>query len=201
MNEEINIEKIMQEIRQDIKSRGYKESEIHFEDIPVRNSVDVGSEIESFDRNEFQKSIDYINKNWEIPYYFPLGTNKTAVFIKRVIRKLIKFLLYPINQQQNEMNAHFVKSFNQLRNYIDEKNTLNAQVDNLEYIYNRQIKKEFINIQEHYHQYNKLTDDWKKDFASMQEMVNQLSDENAILKKRLEILSLKYEKLELLITK
>lgn len=195
MNSEINIEKIMEEIRQDIKNKGFVEIAPRFEDIPLSYS-DMGMESEEFDRTEFQKSLDYINLNWDVPYYFNIGSKKITVFIKRVIRKLVKFLVWPINQKQNEMNANFVRSINQIRNYIDNEDNIKNQVDNLEYIFNRQVKKDFVKIQESFTCQKEYDTDISKKTHELHEQLQSLKHENHVLREQMEIVLLKCEKLE-----
>lgn len=195
MNSEINIEKIMEEIRQEIKDRGFIESTLRFDDIPLSYS-DMGTDSEEFNRDEFQKSLDYINLNWDVPYYFNIGTNKIIVFVKRIIRKLVKFLVWPINQKQNEMNANFVRSINQIRNYIDNEASTKNQVDNLEYIFNRQVKKDFVKIQETFSCQRENDIDTNKKMSELHEQLQSLKHENLVLREQMEIVLLKCEKLE-----
>lgn len=195
MNSEIDIKKIMEEIRQEIRERGYCQSDIKFEDIPIDHE-DLGTDREEFNREEFQKNIDYINARWEVAYYFPIGEGKIRIFIKRVIRKLVKFLIYPMNQDQNEMNASFVRCINQLRNYVDGEALFKVQMDNLEYEFNRQVKKDFAQIQASFLNQQELQADLKRRELFINEQLARLDHENRVLREKLEILTLKCEKLE-----
>ena len=59
-------------------------------------------------------SLDYANRNYEVPYYNELGQGALKVFAKRVIRKLVKCVVFPIVALQNAWNARAVRCLNQL---------------------------------------------------------------------------------------
>ena len=66
---------------------------------------------ESNDPKGTTDTIDEIEKQSVLCYYFPLGANPIKVFIKKVIRKLVGFIIKPLLEQQNKVNKYVVKAF------------------------------------------------------------------------------------------
>lgn len=118
----INIEEIMQEIREEIKKNGYTNDMLSFNDITI-DETDL--KMNKFDKVIFNEELYAMNTSWNIQAYRPLvctGTikSKMAVFIKKVIRKCIKFYVEPITDEQAAFNANIVRTFNLLDCYISE---------------------------------------------------------------------------------
>lgn len=102
MNNDINVEKIMSDIRADIVAKGRDKEKLSFIDQEAAldtNSSDSGLE----------DAVDYISYNYEVKPYDILQGNKIAVFVKRVIRKLTSFLIMPIVAQQNTLNYYYYR--------------------------------------------------------------------------------------------
>lgn len=115
--EEINIEAIMQEIRAEIKEKGYTNDLLSFNDIVIDTST---LNVAKFDKVAFNEEIYTINHGWEIPAYRVLSGNPVKVFFQKVIRKLVYFFVEPIVLEQNGFNASMVRLMNQMNCYIDE---------------------------------------------------------------------------------
>lgn len=98
-NEKINIEEIMAEIKQSIKDQGLTADMLSFEDVPYRKNAQSGSASEA---------LDYISTHYYIQPYKELKGNPVKVFIKKVLRKLIKFYVEPVVFEQNDFNANAV---------------------------------------------------------------------------------------------
>ena len=98
-NEKINIEEIMAEIKQNIKDQGLTADMLSFEDVPYRKNVQSGSATEA---------LDYISTHYYIQPYKELKGNPVKVFIKKVLRKLVKFYVEPVVFEQNDFNANAV---------------------------------------------------------------------------------------------
>lgn len=106
---EINIEKIMDEIRADIKAKGYTNDMLSFNEVSSIKVVDG-----SFSREEYDTALNYLNNSYNVVSIRPLTGNPLFVFIKRIIRKLAKFYVEPIVASQNEYNAFNVRVLNAL---------------------------------------------------------------------------------------
>lgn len=133
----INVEKIMEEIRAEIKKKGYVDDLPDFSDTfctiaPSHRGI--------FDKDEFQKSVQYLNENWNIQAYRQLVGNglagKIKVLIRKIIRKCIKFYIEPIVEEQDKFNAKVTTSFNILTLYVtqmqEENDKLKKQIEQLE---------------------------------------------------------------------
>lgn len=66
------------------------------------------------ERSEERKmrSISYLVQHWEVAYYREVENTKPVSFIKKVIRKLMKFCLLPIVEDQNANNANILQVLN-----------------------------------------------------------------------------------------
>lgn len=129
----INIENIMEQIKNDISAKGYTNDLLSFDDVVV----DVSSmNVLKFDRVKFNEDLYVANHEWEVNPYRPLQGGKVRVFIRKVIRKLVYFFVEPIVMAQDGFNASIVRMMNQMSCYIDEQNkeieSLKAKISELE---------------------------------------------------------------------
>lgn len=132
MSNEINIEAIMKEIRNDIKTKGYTNDILSFDDVILDTSSINATK---FDKVKFNEDIYIANHEWEVQAYRPLHGNKLSVFCKKVIRKLVYFFVEPIVIAQDGFNASVVRMMNQVNCYIGEKDKeieeLKAEIEKL----------------------------------------------------------------------
>ena len=128
VKQNVNVEKIMEEIREQIRREGEMPDIPAFEDIPLRGEetsaiaelpVDSTEAEKEKDWPFLIKSLRYLNSNYDIPYYWSFGPSSIKTFAKRVIRKLLKCLIAPILAMQNSFNAHAVRCLNQLRYFVE----------------------------------------------------------------------------------
>lgn len=131
MNNEINIEEIMNEIRANIKERGYDKEPLSFEEVAVSKPVLQGDS--EYDAEEFNREIEYLNYNWNNSFMIPIaGGNPIGVFIKKVIRKLTRFIVFPIVNFQNAYNASNVRCLKQIKEYMAEMEEYKVRIAKLE---------------------------------------------------------------------
>jgi len=216
---EINIEKIMEEIRAEIKEKQLLEEIPSFEDIPIQGQTStavVSANIsEENYREHYLENLDYLNRNVEMIYYFDLGNNPVKKFIKRAIRKVLKFLLYPITQQQTAFNAHAVRCLNATRDYMQDQTVksnvedmMNLQIERLaelEQKYNAQKKELETWVQKSREALEQRETEQESTIAALEEKIKALQideserkDRESSLKKQIEELSneLSHVKLE-----
>ncbi|MCM1244102.1 MAG: hypothetical protein NC293_00475 [Roseburia sp.] len=112
----INVEEIMEKIRTEIKEKGYKESDLSFLDIPISTFPEASQE--SFDLDKLREKLQRVNETYGVDYYKVIEGGGIKTFIKKAIRKILKFLLYPLCQNQELFNAFSVQTMNQLFLYI-----------------------------------------------------------------------------------
>lgn len=102
MNTDIDVKKIMSDIREEIKATGRDKEQLSFIDKETALDTSMGD-------CSFEEALDYISYNYEVKPYEVLQGNKVKIFFKRVIRRLTSFLIMPIVAQQNTLNYHFFR--------------------------------------------------------------------------------------------
>lgn len=107
--ESINIELIMEEIRNEIKAKGYTNDMLSFEDVVASNTKKMTME----------DYYDILNNTWNIPAYRVLSGNAVKIFIKKVLRKLMSFYVEPIAMEQTAFNANNVRLLNKINTYME----------------------------------------------------------------------------------
>lgn len=140
---EINIEKIMEEIRSEINARGEKEDMLSFDEIPYETfSVNT---YDTFSMKSFEENINLSNQRFLVNAYRPLSGNSVSIFIKKIIRKLTKFYIEPIVEEQNNFNVSILRAVNSVFSYVKEQRsndeTIKELKDNLKLM---EIKLNFI---------------------------------------------------------
>ncbi len=120
-NEKINIEDIMAEIKQKIKDQGLTADMLSFEDVPYKKTAQGGS---------LPEALDYITSHYYIQPYKELKGNPVKVFIKKVIRKMVKFYVEPVVFEQNDFNANAVTVMKSLAD--SRSSDLSGRVETLE---------------------------------------------------------------------
>lgn len=119
---EINVEKIMEDIRKDIKDSGRDKIPLSFDDskatAPVEGSVEA--------------SLQYLSTHYEIEPYEYLTGNKIKVFVKKVIRKVNGMFYLPVVAKQNTLNYYFYKVIQSVNDTNKENERLAIKLDELE---------------------------------------------------------------------
>lgn len=126
--EMINVEQIMEEIREEIKKKGYKESDLSFQDIPIKEDI---AEVEQYDEQKLQELLHLVNTSTRVDYYKPIIGKGPKAIIKKAIRKIMKPLLLPLCQEQEQYNSSAVQVINQMYLYIELQE---KRIDDLETI-------------------------------------------------------------------
>ena len=114
MENTINIEEIMAEIKRSIKEKNLTADMLSFEDVPYEKAVDMssGSSVEECDT-----ALSYLNTHYYIQPYKELAGNPLKVFFKKI---MTKFYVEPVVFEQNEFNANTAKVLNTLRGAAGE---------------------------------------------------------------------------------
>lgn len=129
----VNIEKIMSDIRQEIKDKGYSYNMLSFSEV----TEIVADNGDGVDLNEIENNMNYLNNSYNIVSYRPLTGNKLVIFVKRVIRKLTKFYVEPIVAAQNEFNAFNVRVLNALFKNIRQQSEEQSEMDKINELMNK----------------------------------------------------------------
>lgn len=115
-NEKVDIEQIMNEIRSEIKAKGYSDI-LEFDDVVVNTTI-------KFNPQMLNEGVTEINQRCQVNWYREIEGNPIANFIKRIARKFIQFMIAPIVSDQNNFNIWTVRTLSQVKNFIDEKNSI-----------------------------------------------------------------------------
>lgn len=88
---------------------------------PSSDSPTQMSQDEIIDTVYFENQVSSVNATWNIPYYRPLASHRkiigrTIVFFKKAVRRILKFLLLPVIEDQNQFNASATNAINAIRN-------------------------------------------------------------------------------------
>lgn len=97
------------------ESRGNAEDLESFPDASMRENVADAAQDTQLDLAKFESSLQYVNTNYDIPYYWSFGPSGIKTLLKRVVRKILKCLIPPILEKQNCFNEHVVSCMNAIR--------------------------------------------------------------------------------------
>lgn len=112
----IDIDQIMQEIRQEIKEKNLDHAILDFEEIPF--TPEISQAENQFQCSSLQQSTEYLNIRNQIDPYKPIEGNFLIRLIKKVLRKLMIFYIMPIMTEQNALNLHTANAIHQTNQYI-----------------------------------------------------------------------------------
>lgn len=198
----INVEGIMDEIRNNIKIHGSYEKKINFQDIV--NHINDNNYYD-FNFQEMETNISEANQycNIQINHNINSGGVKGRIvyFVKKVIRKLIQFYIAPIVDEQREFNISSARSLMQVYNFIQNQQNNTEIIDNLSYEFNKVVKKDVTGIE---NISNKLREEnilLKNKINEIEKLQIQLKENYDIISKKLELSLLKCDKLELMLEK
>ena len=113
---EVNVEKIMEDIRAEIKEKGYTADMLSFKEVTGKSTF----KSDGLDDCDLIDNLDTANSLCMVPFDPPMRGNPIVVFFKKVIRKLIRFYIRPTVEQQNEFNAQIVRAVNTVGKYALE---------------------------------------------------------------------------------
>ena len=120
--ENMDMEKIMEDIRASLPDSEEGWARIRFEVIPVDAAASAEeSGTGHFDQEEFDKNAIRAGETWPVPYYRDIPGGKVKVFFKRVVRKLIRFCVDPITQDVTAFQQAVSRCLTSLRRYISEQ--------------------------------------------------------------------------------
>ena len=116
----IDVTKIMEQIRQDIKESGADRIPLSFQD----NNTSSASTLD--------EAVRYLAYNYEVTAYQMLEGNKLKRFFKKCIRKAGSFFVLPIVAQQNKLNYHYYMVCEAVKNQKNEIADLQKTLTDLE---------------------------------------------------------------------
>lgn len=158
-------EYIIDKASEEMKQHTDAEAPEDFSIIPHPGTVELDcSDNGEFSYDSFQDAVDMLNDNYVLSAWRPLYSKipvlgKIIIFFQSLFRKMIKFYIEPITEDQTDLNRNVVIFSNQVMNYIDEqkkkeqlyaeelaemKNTISQLAEE-----NKQLKEELEELQKH----------------------------------------------------
>ncbi|MBR4495492.1 MAG: hypothetical protein IKP14_12405 [Clostridiales bacterium] len=117
----IDVTKIMEEIRANIKESGADRIPLSFQD------TSSGASASTLD-----EAVRYLAYNYEVTAYRMLEGNKLKRFFKKCIRKAGSFFVLPIVAQQNKLNYQYYMVCEAVKNQKSEIEDLQKTLTSLE---------------------------------------------------------------------
>ena len=131
---EVNIEQIMDEIREEIREKGLKNDIPSMEELSDTRKIMDGWGC--FSKRQFVQNWERMN-NMRMEYYRGLGSSnryvrRLVVGLKRAVRKVNCFLVKPIVDDINYYQVLVTMGFAQIGSYINENEALKGRIKKLE---------------------------------------------------------------------
>jgi hypothetical protein len=135
--ESFNIETAMDEIRDKILKDGIVADALHFEEVTMPDDLDIGDGEPKDNGERFHREMYYLRTSWKVPLDAPVQShNKLIDTVKKTVRKLTNFQIFPLVAAQNELNASITKCLYDLNQILQAKDeeikALNERVKVLE---------------------------------------------------------------------
>lgn len=115
--QEIDVEKIMEEIRAEIKEKGYTEEILKFDDVTLYEPIGDRDDL----KNDFSTAIAQLRNVAFIPWHRPVPIGIKGL-IKKVIRKCTGFIIAPITEDQTNYNQTVINVFEKMEAFIQIQN-------------------------------------------------------------------------------
>lgn len=144
----IDIEGIMNDIRCKIKAKKLAETMPSFKDIVQEKSSNevINKEPDGENWDEFMELLHNMNTNYKVQYYTEFSGGKFSRFFGRIIRKIIKSVVYPITKKQTEYNAFTVRCMNTVRYFIENQRIINNEINNKNTLNSQKLLDEIANL-------------------------------------------------------
>lgn len=129
--DEIDVEKIMSAIRQEIKEKGYTSDMLSFRDL----NSDVIEKVD-YCEGDFRNIVNNMASIRYVTCEIENNGSGIKKYIKRIIHKVVSIGLTPFADKQNVFNQQVANGFIQLLGFIDNQNTIISEqkkkIDTLE---------------------------------------------------------------------
>ncbi len=107
----VNIQKIMEEIRAEIREKGYTADMLSFSDVPLPVGLDETNSVA--DGEAFVQAVSRMRRLSFIAWQRPINTGIKGI-VKRVLYKLSGFIAAPMSEDQTAFNGAAVSAMEQL---------------------------------------------------------------------------------------
>lgn len=165
--DEINVEEIMKELKKKAAEQKIEREEQEFDKLISDGICEDMSYIEKFDREDFIFELTEVNRYfWVNPDIAIEQKGFLKKNLKKVIKKLVQFISYPLVEKQNEFNQVATRAFNQIRNYIITHDNVDKRIEELQFIIEKEVLKSMRLYSE---EYQKMSLQYKKLYNTMEE--------------------------------
>ena len=121
----------LSEIDEEIARRQYTCDLPSFEDVPIERSEEA-IPVEAFSSDILEENLTCMHIGEEINAFRPLPDAGIKLFVKRILRKLMKFYIEPITRDITDYNRANVLAVAQLRNHAVEQQSAAKKIAELE---------------------------------------------------------------------
>lgn len=121
----------LSEINEEITRRQYTCDLPSFEDVPIERSEEA-IPVEAFSSDILEENLTCMHIGEEIKAFRPLPDAGIKLFVKRILRKLMKFYIEPITRDITDYNRANVLAVAQLRNHAVEQQSAAKKIAELE---------------------------------------------------------------------
>ena len=125
--EQINTEEIMNQIRENIKTRDYSDVDLKFEDMDVSGVNKAELDDLKYDPAAFADEIAAVNTFYGVNYWQPMDGGGIKLAFKKFIRKFMKPVAAPLVASQNMYNNASAKSLSHVYAYIRDNEEFEAK--------------------------------------------------------------------------
>lgn len=127
--QEINVDKIMEEIREEIEEKGIKNQPLEFAD--VNQAVDFLELPEKYDKDMMHRELVNLNGVWDTSLDELQSNNPLKRAVKKAIQKAVRMVVNSHVAKQVAFNASVVDSINMLDCLAKENEDLKEEVRQL----------------------------------------------------------------------
>lgn len=129
--QEINVEQIMQEIREEIKRKGYTEDMLSFTPVLEQENIAQEPVTTSQKFEEFRRLVCIANDTWNYPLVDWILKGRMGG-IKKIVFLAVRAISRPFMRPPRRMDATIVKALNQLVGYLTlQEDVIKKQEDRI----------------------------------------------------------------------
>ena len=121
--DEVNVEKIMEEIREELPAQEERWAKIRFEEIPWDGEAGLPAQSGQggpFSMERLEEETDRSIQCCGIAFFRPLPGGVKGLF-KRAVRKLIRFCVEPIAQEVSRFHIAAASALDSIRHFVREQ--------------------------------------------------------------------------------
>lgn len=131
---EVNVLEIMKQIRKDIKEKDSSFYELSFNDVAAISEIEVNCDTVPLN-HEFEHHLYEMNQTWNICWEDDTHAKGLKRSIKKMVRRMFRFIVVPMYERQKYFNAEGVRAMNSITNEIRKQRVeleqLQKEIDTL----------------------------------------------------------------------